>query len=275
MNRSLQLYIIILLCGTFGFFAFTSFTHSGKAYTSGQVSGTDRSTVTNLPWSRFEVSSIADNVGGSAYYEEAANELAFKKEAGKYGIIHIATHAFTDDESPSYSRLLFNNGGGNDEDGVLYAYEIYSLRLNSELAVLSSCNTGMGKLIKGEGIFSLARAFMYAGVPSVIMSLWDVDDRSTAEIVVGFYKRLVNGESKADALRNVKLDYLRNSDQLTANPVYWAGLVSIGDQLPVKMEPRDHSYLLAIVTAVLVFLIYLSAKIIISKRSVRVSSPSN
>lgn len=275
MNRSLQLYFIILLCGTFGYFASTSFTYSGKTYPTGQVSGKDRSTITNLPWSRFEVSTIADNIGGSAYYEEAANELAFKKEAGKYGIIHIATHAFTDDESPSYSRLLFNNGGGNGEDGILYAYEIYSLRLNSELAVLSSCNTGMGKLIKGEGIFSLARAFMYAGVPSVIMSLWDVDDRSTAEIVVGFYKRLADGESKADALRNVKLDYLRNSDQLTANPVYWAGLVSIGDQSPVKMESRDHSYLFAIVTAVLVFLIYLASKIIISKRSVRVSSPSN
>lgn len=256
MIKSIFTFILIIASMMLGYSVF-SFNGTGETnLPSGKVSGQDRSTLSNLPWSHFEVNSISDNVNGDAYYDESANESVFKAEAGKHGIIHIATHAFTNDESPLYSRLLFNSSGNSGDDGILYAYEIYNLKLNSELAVLSSCNTGMGRLVKGEGIFSLARAFMYAGVPSVVMSLWDIDDRSTAEIVVGFYKRLANGETKADALRNVKLDYLKNSDQLTANPVYWAGLVSIGDQAPVKFEEKGNSVIKGVIVVMLILGIY-------------------
>jgi CHAT domain-containing protein len=263
MLKSSVLYVLLIISFFLSYSFFSSNKPAYSIFQSGKISGQDRSTLSNLPWSHFEVGSISNEISGEAYYDESASESVFKSEAGKHGIIHIATHAFTDDESPSYSRLLFNSNGNSGDDGILYAYEIYNLRLNSELAVLSSCNTGMGRLVKGEGIFSLARAFMYAGVPSVVMSLWDIDDRSTAEIVVGFYKRLSNGETKSDALRNVKLDYLRQSDQLTANPVYWAGLVSIGDQAPVKIEPKGNVLMTVAVALILligIFLIIISLK---------------
>jgi CHAT domain-containing protein len=267
-NKLIRINIIFLLSTLLSFLVFTNFVTTGISRPTGQISGEERGTLTSLPWSHFELGRISDKISGDVYYGEAASESAFKKATGRQGIIHIATHAFIDNESPSYSRLMFNNGGEPGEDGILYAYEIYNLQLNSELAVLSSCNTGTGKLIKGEGIFSLARAFMYAGVPSVIVSLWDIDDRSTAEVVVGFYKRLEAGESKADALRNVKLDYLRKSDQLTANPIYWAGLVSIGDQGSVKVASKSNLYRELTVTALilLVFFIIIKRKI---KRQVR------
>lgn len=260
MIRTYFIFILLISSLVLGYTVFSSYESRGTNFPSGKVSGQERSTLSNLPWSHFEISTISDDINGEAYYDESASESVFKTEAGKHGIIHIATHAFTNDESPSYSRLLFNGIGNSDEDGILYAYEIYNLKLNSELAVLSSCNTGMGRLVKGEGIFSLARAFMYAGVPSVIMSLWDIDDRSTAEIVVGFYKRLANGETKADALRNVKLDYLKKSDQLTANPVYWAGLVSIGDQSPVKFEPKGNILIKGAIGLILLTGIFLIVK---------------
>lgn len=269
MIKSFEIYIISLLCFALSFYVFSHFVRSGAAYQSGQISGKERSTLTNLPWSHFELGKVSDDINGDVYYGEAASESAFKKATGKHGIIHIATHAFIDNESPSYSRLMFNNGGDTGEDGILYAYEIYNLQLNSELAVLSSCNTGTGKLVKGEGVFSLARAFMYAGVPAVIVSLWDIDDRSTAEIVVGFYKRLAAGETKADALRNVKLDYLRNSDQLTANPVYWAGLVSIGDQTPLRVASKTKFYEEFAIGAAIFLVFFFVIKKMINRQTVR------
>lgn len=268
INKSISLYVITLLCSLLSFLVFTNYVQSGITHPGGQVSGEGRGTLTSLPWSHFELGRISDKINGDVYYGEDASEAAFKKAAGRHGIIHIASHAFIDNESPSYSRLMFNNGGGPGEDGILYAYEIYNLQLNAEMAVLSSCNTGTGKLIKGEGIFSLARAFMYSGVPSVIVSLWDIDDRSTAEVVVGFYKRLEAGESKSDALRNVKLEYLRNSDQLTANPVYWAGLVSIGDQGSIKVAKKSNFYKELIITVLIILVSF-----IFIKRKIRKNIP--
>lgn len=101
------------------------------------------------------------------------------------------------------------------------------------MVVLSGCNTGSGKLQKGEGVMSLARAFLYAGCPSIIMTLWNVEDASSASIMVEFYRNIKNGFSKDEALRRAKSKYISEADPMKAHPYYWLGYVSIGKQTPL------------------------------------------
>ncbi len=110
------------------------------------------------------------------------------------------------------------------------------------MAVLSSCKTGVGKLMKGEGVMSLARGFMYAGCPSIVMTLWEVSDKSGARLMEGFYKSLKQGNSKAEALREAKLDFLKNADNLKANPYFWSTYVVIGDSSPLFKKSLAYLY---------------------------------
>jgi CHAT domain-containing protein len=139
------------------------------------------------------------------------------------------------DENPLHSLLAFTNIPGEDttEDNRLYAYEIYNLKLNAQMAVLSSCSSGFGKMHKGEGMMSLARGFIYAGCPSIVMTLWQVSDKSSSELMTSFYKYLRKGKSKQEAMRLSKIDYLDSADDLTSNPYFWSGFVVLGDNSPV------------------------------------------
>jgi CHAT domain-containing protein len=112
------------------------------------------------------------------------------------------------------------------EDGLLQVYEIFNLKLNADLVVLSACKSGLGKKVRGEGLIGLTRAFMYAGAPSVVVSLWSVVDRSTASLMVKFYETLNQAGDKAEALRQAKLKMIQNP--LYAHPYYWAPFVLIG-----------------------------------------------
>ena len=132
------------------------------------------------------------------------------------------------------SKLVFYQDKDTIEDGMLNAYELFGMDLNAGLAVLSACNTGTGKLMKGEGMMNLARGFIYAGVPGIVMTMWSVDDQSSAEIVESFYKYLDKGLSKDEALRQAKLDLLAQGDPLKSYPYYWAAYVTIGDYSPMK-----------------------------------------
>ena len=143
-------------------------------------------------------------------------------------------------------------------DGILHAYEVYNLRLNADLAVLSACNTGRGKLAKGEGIISMARAFKYAGCNNVLMSLWQADDLSTREIMTGFYERLKKGDGKAAALRQAKLDYLAASPR--THPFFWGAFILIGDNTELQSENHWYWYGGAIVLVLAIFLIYQERK---------------
>jgi CHAT domain-containing protein len=106
-------------------------------------------------------------------------------------------------------------------------YEIFNLKLNAELVVLSACETGLGKEVRGEGLIGLTRAFLYAGTPSVAVSLWKVEDRSTAELMARFYRHLKDGRTKAGALRQAQLDLI--GDKKFAHPYYWAPFVLVGE----------------------------------------------
>lgn len=202
-----------------------------------------------------EVKGIVALIGGKAFLGEAATERAFKETAANFGMLHLAMHTRIDDENPLYSGLVFSQdstaGDLIEEDGILYAHEIYTLRLQAELAVLSACETGRGQLARGEGIMSLARAFRFAGCPNIVTSLWQTDDRISRELMHYFYEYLAEGIPKDEALRQAKLQILANSSQ--QHPHYWAAFVLIGDDQPIK-EADTWKYILLLLIGSAVFL---------------------
>jgi len=188
---------------------------------------------------------------GKLFVDEEATESNFKHQSPDYKILHIATHGIFDDKNPMMSRLVFSKTNDSIDDGLLNVYELYSLSLNADMAVLSSCNSGYGKLQQGEGVMSMARAFLYAGVPGIVMSQWSINDKSSKKIMSYFYEYLNNGLSKARALQKAKMNYLQNADGLTANPYFWAGFVVIGNPLPVLFSTGVWDWWLLIVPALL------------------------
>ncbi|MDN5210828.1 CHAT domain-containing protein [Fulvivirgaceae bacterium BMA12] len=212
----------------------------------------------DLPQARAEVLYGANLLNGQSFMEDEATEENFKEVIRNAGIIHLASHAIINDEDPMYSKIVFATATGDEEDGLLYTYELYNMDMNAQLACLSACNTGFGNLQGGEGVVSLARGFMYAGVPNVMMSLWSVPDNSTAEIMKVFYEEIDLGKGKADALRTAKLKYLRRADANTSNPYYWGAITMVGDNEPIKRSISDSSenlWLWAIGTLMLVAMV--------------------
>jgi len=170
-----------------------------------------------------------------------ASEKGFRDVAAQYGILHLGTHAEMNAASPMYSRLVLSKDGSGvdaDADGYLHAYEIYELDLRAQLAVLTACETGIGKDDEGEGVRSLGYSFAYAGCPSLVMSLWSIDEKVSSEIIARFYEHLADGLPKHEALRQAKLDHLAKADGDLSLPYYWAGLVLVGDVNPVNLDGR-------------------------------------
>jgi CHAT domain-containing protein len=166
----------------------------------------------------------------AVYLRDEATEENVKNSAAVGGSrrIHFATHGAISDERPQYSGLMLTLSESGKEDGLLQVYEIFNLKLNAELVVLSACETGLGKELRGEGVLGLARAFMYAGATSIVASLWRVADRSTADLMIGFYRELDRGAHKAEALRRAKLELIRGGRY--GHPYYWASFILIGEQ---------------------------------------------
>jgi CHAT domain-containing protein len=205
-----------------------------------------------------EVQSINETVPSKIFLNENATEANFKKFASDYNVLHLAMHTIMRDDEPLYSHLAFTNLPTQDtmEDNKLFAYEIYNMKLNAQMAVLSSCSSGFGKMQKGEGMMSLARGFIYAGCPSIIMTLWQVTDQSSSELMTSFYKYLKKGKSKQESMRLAKLDYLDSADDLTSNPYFWSGFVVVGDGNPIYRK-SGMAYWMIIVTAFIGVLLYL------------------
>ena len=180
---------------------------------------------------------------------DEATEMSVTRAMTDYGMIHFATHAIIDNNRPEYSKLVLV--GDSSSDGYLHSYELYNLRLNTELITLSACNTGFGKLQKGEGVMSLSRAFAYAGSPNLVMSLWPVNDESTAQLMGYFYQNLKDGMRKDEALRQAKLSYLENADDVTGHPYYWAGFVFTGDPEPIEFSSYNSFWILIIMFFIL------------------------
>lgn len=183
-------------------------------------------TLSSLPASREEVNKLA----GDIFTDSAATKQHFLQTAGHYGIIHLATHASVNNEMPLRSYITFYPDN-NPHNYRLYAAEIYNMNLDStQLIILSACETGTGKLVKGEGLMSLSRAFSYAGCPNIITSLWKAEDKTTAFISQRLHIYIQKGFSKDIALQQAKLDLLNSNeiDPRFKTPDYWAHLVFIG-----------------------------------------------
>ena len=217
--------------------------------------GALRSEVTPLRWNQEEVADLGTYLSGDALVGSAATERRFKQDAAQYEVLHLATHALVNNQRSERSGLVFAPPSDSLEDGLLQLHELYAMELPAQLAVLSACNTGGGQLEEGEGVMSLARAFAYAGCPSIVMSHWSVDDQATAQLMKYFYQYLSEGLNKSEALRQAKLSLLA-SDKLPANPFYWASFALVGDIQPLvqtsKYERELMFFFLSLVTVALI-----------------------
>jgi len=203
-----------------------------------------------------EVNALSDYRKTSLFTGEEATESNFRKNAADYDILHLAMHAIINDSLPMFSKLAFTPEatGSVTSPGWLYTEEIYNLKLNARLSVLSACNTGSGTLKEGEGVISLARGFFYAGCPAVVMTLWEVEDRSGGEIMREFYRLLKTGKKKHEALRMAKLKHLENANPVTAHPHVWLCYVTIGnsDALSTSWDFYFFLILLSVLIGILV-----------------------
>jgi len=200
---------------------------------------------------------------GESFLNEKSTERIFKNSAKEHKIIHIGTHAESNNLSPELSRLVFAKSTDStdvNDDGYLYTYEIYNINLSSNLAILTACETGKPTYQAGEGMISLAHAFNYAGSESILTSLWKVDEQSSAEIIAHFYINIKKGMDKDEALQQAKLAYLKTAKGRTLNPQYWAGLVIIGDTTPIEMATSSNIIYWILGFVVLFILVYMLRK---------------
>ncbi|MCD6200852.1 MAG: CHAT domain-containing protein [Bacteroidales bacterium] len=214
-----------------------------------------------LPFARKEAEEVCHYTLGRMISGKQASEHYFKNHTSRYDIIHLAMHTILDNQHPLYSKLVFTQPPDSLEDGFLNTYEIYTLQFRTNLVVLSACNSGSGKLSKGEGIMSLARSFMYAGGSRLIMSLWEIQDRTGATIMSLFYKNLVRGLPIDRALQKAKITYLESADPLKSSPYFWAGYQVMGNAAPVYF-PFYYFIILTVIVmaAIILFISYLRKK---------------
>jgi len=200
-----------------------------------------------LSWNQEEASYLGKYLKGNSLIGEVATERAFKEQASNAKILHLAMHAFVDDEEPMNSKLAFYQDQDSIEDGFLHTFELFNMDLNADLAVLSACETGYGKLVKGEGIMSLARGFSYAGIPSVVMSHWQVDDQSTNQLMRYFYQYLSEGNNKSRSLKQAKLKYIKEALPGKKHPFFWGAFVVIGDDSPIASKEWSWYWILGVI----------------------------
>ena len=204
-----------------------------------------------LPSTEISVQNLQGLLGGKLYLRKDASKTNFLADAANYQILHLSTHACVDNEDAQFNRIFFAND-------YLPTYEVYNMHLNANLVVLSACETGFGKLSKGEGVMSLARSFMYAGSQSVVTSLWNANDQATTEIMIAFHTYLHDGLSKAEALHQAKLDYLSKAPSRRASPYYWSNFVLIGDTNSIPFAGFPWHYIGLLILGVCLLLIMTS-----------------
>ena len=194
----------------------------------------DSRIIPRLPFTSQEAKEIESVAGGMSHLTalgfDASRAAAMSPGLGDYRYVHFATHGYLDSERPDLSALVLSmvDEKGNAREGFLRAHDIYNLNLPAELVVLSACETGLGKEIRGEGIVGLTRGFMYAGAARVAVSLWSVSDKATADLMRRFYEAMLKrGERPAGALRSAQLEMLKQKSW--SSPYYWASFVLQGE----------------------------------------------
>jgi CHAT domain-containing protein len=213
---------------------------SALADVDGNAPAAPTGTMEGLPLARLigtrleadQISKLAKTSGGADVWLDldASEENLATHDMRKYRIIHVATHGLLNAERPQFTGVVLSLVGNKDRDGFVRTDEVFNLRLGSPLVMLSACETGLGKEKRGEGVMGLTRAFMYAGAPTVGVSLWSVADKSTADLMTDFYQRLLSasaGTTSTAALRDAQLAMI--SGKKYSAPFYWAPFVLVGD----------------------------------------------
>lgn len=182
-----------------------------------------------LPYALKEVAYLHQVFGSDSINGQHANENHFKTHAQDYRYLHLSMHASIDDKNALFSKLHFTSLNDSTEDGALNISELYQLKLNNELVVLSGCSTGDGELHKGEGLYSLSRGFLQAGCPNITLTLWNINDGSSYEIIKSYYQYLHEGAANDVALQQAKVEYLNQASKLNSLPYFWAAYTIVGD----------------------------------------------
>jgi CHAT domain-containing protein len=187
-----------------------------------------------LRFSRQEADEIVrlanDQLKLEAVDFKANRALATSGELAQYRIVHFATHGLINNEHPELSGIVLSlvDENGRQQNGFLRLYDLYNLKLSADLVVLSACQTALGKEIRGEGLVGLTRGFMYAGAPRVIASLWQIDDRASAEFMKRFYQGMLGQKLRpAAALRAAQVSM--QNDKRWHSPHYWAAFTLQGE----------------------------------------------
>jgi CHAT domain-containing protein len=198
---------------------------------------------------------------------EASRATINRTDLSRYRIVHFATHGIVDYQHPELSGLVLSlvDEKGNPQDGFLRMHDIYNLKLPVDLVVLSACNTGLGREVKGEGFIGLTRSFMYAGAGGVVASLWKVDDDATAEFMKHFYESIFQkGMTPAAALREAQIAMWQQPRW--QSPYYWAAFVIQGKYDQRLAECRSWSPKILGVTGGVLFACFLTALLLRRRR---------
>ena len=201
--------------------------------TNGAMEGLPLARLAGTRTEAEQISKLAKASGGQADVWldlDASEENLDTRDMSKYRIIHVATHGLLNAERPQFTGVVLSLVGNKTRDGFVRTDEVFNLHLGSPLVMLSACETGLGKEKRGEGVMGLTRAFMYAGAPTVGVSLWSVADKSTADLMTDFYQRLLStsaATTTSGALRGAQLAMI--SGKKYSAPFYWAPFVLVGD----------------------------------------------
>ena len=236
------------------------FTQENKAYYKSSIDSLKIDSfylqILQQPFMLRVADQLRQNNGSKDFTNLDATELNFKSNKSDVRLIHLGTHGVLNDRSPMMSYLIFSQSPTDTlEDGYLHTYEVYNQKLNAELTVLAACQTGVSNINGGESIQSLSHAFTYAGCPSVVMSLWKIDEKANAQILESFYKELEKGQTKSQALQNAKMKFISSAPKELRHPYYWSGLVLLGADKPIDIGSAWNWYLLLLIP-VLIYLFF-------------------
>ncbi|MBN1116972.1 MAG: CHAT domain-containing protein [Bacteroidales bacterium] len=220
-----------------------------------------------LPFALEEADEISGITIGKTRIKNDATASQFLKLSPRYALLHLAMHTIIDDNNPLYSKLVFYG----DSNNYVTTSDIFSLKLNARMAVLSACSTGEGEYKSGEGVLSLARSFFYSGCPSLTMTLWNVDDKSGLQLMKHYYKYLKRGYSKPKALLKSKIDYIKSVPEEKQHPYFWANYISIGNASAI-FYPKWQ--LLLITGSILIITVILISKYSKNKNKMKLTEPS-
>lgn len=186
-----------------------------------------------LPNSELELNQLQNVFAGDYFFDESASRARFLSDASSFALLHLSTHAQSvSDRAQPFIAF---------QDSLVWLSDLYGLHLPAELVVLSACQTNTGELAQGEGVLGLGRGFFHAGARSVIASLWNLNDRHTAQIIRQFYEELAAGTPKPEALHRAKLTFLKDNSipAFQRTPYYWAGLSFYGNHTALALEPKS------------------------------------